>query len=91
MRLTHVGGKQDRIDPECVDDLQKQIDYLGSLNFVTYYNRQQFVVNEFGEKRIEKLSTIQAIQADQYRPTWIKASVQKDMLNDEIEVLQWGQ
>ena len=40
MRLTHVGGKRDRIDPECVNDLQKQIDYLGSLNFVTYYNRQ---------------------------------------------------
>lgn len=59
MRLTHIGAKtDDRIDPNCVDDLQKQIEYLGSLNFVVYYNRQQFVVNEFGEGRIEKLSTI---------------------------------
>ena len=40
MRLTHIGAKtDDRIDPNCERDLQKQIDYLGSLNFVVYYNR----------------------------------------------------
>ena len=44
-------------------------------------------MNEFGEGRIEKMSTITALQADEYRPTWIRALVQKDVLNDEIAVL----
>ena len=38
-RLTHLGGKEDRIDPECVEDLAEQIAYLGPLNMILYYNQ----------------------------------------------------
>ena len=91
MRLTHIGGLSERISPTCVDDLEKQIEYLGSMNFVTYYNKQELTIQEFSpEKKISRTSAIKQVQADQYRPSWIEASVQKDMLQDEIQVFQLG-
>lgn len=85
MRLTQIGGESDRISPDCVADLDKQIQYLGSMNFVVYFNRQELMVNEFDhDNKLNKYSTITTVQADQYRPTWIEASVSKDLLEDEI-------
>ena len=72
-------------------DLNEQIKYLGSLNLVVYYNSHHFFANEFGGSRIEKLSTIKSLQVDEYRPTWVQALVQKDILNDEIDYFQYGQ
>ena len=49
------------------------------------------MVNEFDhDNKLNKYSTIVTVQADQYRPTWIEASVSKDLLEDEIALFQLG-
>lgn len=37
-RLTPFGGDDDRIDDDCVADLNEQIKYLTVLNMIVYYN-----------------------------------------------------
>ena len=34
---THLGFEGDTIHPECVADLEKQIEYLGPLDFMIYH------------------------------------------------------
>ena len=38
-RLTQLGAKDDRMDPTCIADLEQQINYLGPLNMILYYNQ----------------------------------------------------
>jgi len=42
-RLTHLGGVDDRIPEDCVANLDEQIEYLGPLNLIIYYNQQSFM------------------------------------------------
>jgi len=39
MRLKHLGGVEDRIDQNCVADLNRQIEYLGPMNWIVYSNQ----------------------------------------------------
>ena len=61
--LSYFGasGKDLEYHPDCIADKQQQIDYLGSPNLLVYHNMESIVVNQFGENRISKYSTIQNI------------------------------
>ena len=39
MPLKHVGGFSDRIDQDCIPDLNQQIEYLGPMNWIVYSNQ----------------------------------------------------
>lgn len=39
---THLGYEGDSVHPECVADLQQQIDYLGPLDFMIYHTQEGF-------------------------------------------------
>ena len=40
---THLGYKNDTVHPDCVADLEKQIEYLGPLDFMLYHTEQVFI------------------------------------------------
>ena len=42
VRLTTLGATDDRISDTCVADLTKQIEYLGPMNILIYYNHEVF-------------------------------------------------
>lgn len=64
MRLGYFGADDDLIDSECVYDRDKQIEYLGPLNVLVYYNMESIIVNEFGDRRISRYSKLENIQVD---------------------------
>jgi len=43
VRLTPMGGFEDRIDPQCKGNLEEQIKYIGPMNMLVYYNSERFV------------------------------------------------
>ena len=91
VRLSTLGGVEDRIDPECVGSLEEQISYIGPMNMLVYYNTERFIQDEFGDLRTEKSSTFANIQADETKPNWIQMLVKKSSLSDETTYVQWGQ
>ena len=50
---THIGYEGDTIDPECIADLEKQIEYLGPLDFMLYYTEGIFVQRSYGSESIQ--------------------------------------
>ena len=58
------------------------------MNFVVYYNMQEIKFNEYHDYPILKQSRIHQVQADQYRPNWIKANILREHLEDNIAVFQ---
>ena len=87
---THLGYKDDKIHPECVADLEKQIEYLGPLDFVLYHTEEVFVPNGFDEHSIRSQSVIWNQQVDQFKPNWINTLIQKNQLSDETQIFQFG-
>ena len=90
IKLTAFGAEDDRIGPECQADLQKQIDYLGNMNMLVYFNTATFQQDEFGNQRIDRQSTIRNIQVDQFRANFIFGWIQTKQLQDEITYIQYG-
>ena len=43
VKLTLIGGKEDRIPKECEMDRDKSINWFQNFNFVTYYNQGRFL------------------------------------------------
>ena len=82
-RLTHIGDTEDRITEECVADLDAQIEYLGPLNLIFYYDQKIFKQDKFYEYSIEAHSAVKNIQADEYRPNWFQTFLRKDRIEDE--------
>ncbi len=55
---TEWGYTGDAIHPECIGNLEAQMEYLGPLSFVTYHTRERFDQEGFGEESIKKQSFI---------------------------------
>ena len=86
-RLTQLGGKDDRIPQNCIEDQGEQIKYLGSLNMLAYFNQESFLQNEFNELSIYRHSVIENIQADELRANWIYCQMSKNLLSDKTELI----
>ena len=52
MRLSFLGAINDRIDPECVANLDEQISYLGPMKMSIYHNSQYFQRGEYSENHV---------------------------------------
>ena len=89
-RLIPHGARDDRISPQCVANLDKQIEYIGATNLIVYYNQATFVEDDFSEARIDRHSTIRNIQVDQYRPNFVFGKIQASKLVDSIDLVQYG-
>lgn len=87
---THLGYKDDSIHPECVADLEKQIEYLGPLDFMLYHTEQVFVHGEYDEKSVRFQSTLLNQQIDERKPNWINTLIQRSVLGDETQRIQFG-
>ena len=81
-KLTTLGAKDDRIDENCVADLDKQIEWLGAINFLIYHNQETFREEEYGALKVDRHAELANIQTDQFRPNWIDARIQKNSLGD---------
>ena len=53
-----LGDVGDTIHPECVEDLQKQIEYLGPINFMIYHTEDVFQQEEYGERAVVSQSIL---------------------------------
>ena len=60
----HLGYKGDTIHPDCIADLDKQIEYLGPLDFVLYHTEEVFVPNKYDKDSIRKQSVMWNQQVD---------------------------
>ena len=51
---TVMGGKVDKIPPNCNRDKDKFIDYIGhaAVNLVSYYNTKEFRSDEYGQEKL---------------------------------------
>lgn len=61
MKLGYFGAEDDLIDSECRYDRDAQIEYLGPLNLLVYYNMESIIINEFGDQSIARYSKIENI------------------------------
>lgn len=53
---SHLGYRLDRIHEDCVADLDKQIEYLGSIDVLLYHTEELFMQKNYGEDTIVKNS-----------------------------------
>ena len=81
------GDEDDSIDPQCVKDLEKQVEYVGGLNFLVLTNDESFVQDQYGEFAVDLSSKIINVQTDPYTPSWIPGLIQTDVLQDEIDFI----
>ena len=51
---TQFGYEGDSISENCIDNLEKQIEYLGPLDFMIYHNDETFNVNEYNGGSINR-------------------------------------
>ena len=49
---SHLGYEGDRVHPDCIPDLDKQIEYLGPINFIVYHTEDKFSPVKFDEASI---------------------------------------
>ena len=54
----YLGYTEDKVSDECRANLQEQIDYLGPIDVLMYYNDEKYQINEYGDKSILRESVI---------------------------------
>ena len=57
--------------PECIPDLDKQIEYLGSINILLYYSQDILQARTFGDQSFNRVSTMTNIQVSEKTPNWV--------------------
>ena len=55
---TYLGYTGDSVAPECIADLEQQIEYLGPLNILLYYTEGFFKQRNYGSESIAFESTM---------------------------------
>lgn len=86
----HLGYEGDVTHEDCIADLDEQIKYLGALDFMLYYTEDVFKQGLYEDKSILRQSNLLNIQVDEKSPNWINTLVQRNMLYDETQLLQFG-
>ena len=91
-RFTKSDGTQFGGGNECVWDKSEMMEYLGSaINLMAYYNHGTFKQHDYGEARVERLSTLGMSYAGTETPTWSDTLIKKYEVIDEVDYLQVGQ
>lgn len=87
VKLTLLGGKEDRIPSDCETDKAKAIDWLQNFNIISYYNEALFQQEKYYTERISRQSTLMLNQMDEHKPSWIPTFVQRNTIEDEADLL----
>lgn len=58
------------VHEECHDNKEEVLKWLGPYDLITYVNHGTFMLNEYGEKRIEYSSKILQTPTDYTFPNW---------------------
>ena len=87
---TDTGYTGDSIHPECIDDLEKQKEYLGALDWKVYYTQESFVPDGFGDETIARNSYMFNEQVDTNNPNWVRTRLNINEVADESQTLQLG-
>ena len=66
-----VNDYGDSVSPECVPDLQAQIDYIGQPEWVLYVNHERINPDKFNDESIERTSLIKNQNFSETIPNWI--------------------
>lgn len=82
---THLGYTGDSIAPECVADLDAQLEYLGPIDVMLYHTEEHFQYDNYGEEAIVKKSYLFNQQVNEKIPNWINTYVQRNLLSDESQ------
>ena len=69
---TSNGYTADSISPECIPDLDKQTEYLGSSNWHFYMNTERINQDKYGDEAISRFSMIRTQQFNEKIPNWVK-------------------
>ena len=78
------------VERECEIDLDRAYEYLSNLQVVIVFNNGRFIVDEYGDKTIEKYTHIKKVQVDAYRANYIAAFVKMNQVQDMSAYLQYG-
>ena len=68
---TESGYEDDSVQPECIPELDKQIEYLGSINILLYYSQDILLARNYGETSFNRFSTLTNIQVSEKTPNWV--------------------
>ena len=63
------------------------MDYLGNIRAYIYMTEQLFVLNEFGERKINHRSRFYEQQLENTAPTYLPGFIKKSQLQDESAYL----
>ena len=85
-----MGYEGDSIHPECVADLAKQIEYLGPIDLMLYYSEDKLAARSFGEEALSTQSSLRNTQVSENIPNWVKTLVERQILSDETQLIQFG-
>ena len=85
------GDVGDYVSEGCVEDLQKQADYLTNLKVIVYFSERSFSESMYEDKTITASSRFFTSQIDSLKPSWINGQVQQNELEDEVSYFQYGQ
>ena len=86
----YLGYKHDRVHPECVANLAKQIEYVGKPNLLLYFTEDLLGTREFGNESIKRQSTLKNTQLSEIVPSWINTLIERNISSDETQLLQLG-
>lgn len=73
--------------PECVADLDKQIDYIGSIDLMVYFGEGKLHARSFGDDSISQKSTLKNTQVSETSPSWINSLLERTTLSDETQLI----
>ena len=80
----------DFISPECIADREAQMDYLGNMRLTWMTTEQRFIQSTY-DQSIKSSTRIHTRQSDNKKPSWFSGQLQVNVLEDEIDRLQYGQ
>ena len=91
LTLDLIGGQEDRIDEQCVWDLEAQREYLKPPKLVAFFNQERLNLEKYGEESIERFATLVNIQFDEKQPNWVGGYFNRNILSDQTWYMSYGQ
>ena len=77
---------------ECEWDKEEVMKKMGSAyNFMTYFNVEEFMKDQYGEDRVERKAVLSAKFTVSNKAVWTEAWVEYNELVDEVDLFQLGQ
>ena len=83
MPCNYMHSDEDTINPECINDLEKQQQYLTTLTLHLFMSEKFFDLKAYEDEKIVKRSRYHTVQIDNKTPNFVDFAVTKSALEDE--------